>query len=325
MIIRDIRIGNNLGTESIKFDFVPGKDFPAAYLNHPNRQSVKVQGIKNRSIYESISFIDLDKVDTGDAWMETIRMFGDKKVLLKPIVNKFSFNPNVIMDETNALLNIDHTMIFVTIDTEKFCQLRYYTNMDVISVFQSRKNHQIGCILRYSIIDGSTEEKYFSTYGVEKETGRFREYHYSTKDCALNTTDKFQKHRLTELQEINKKYHNRPLQFKYSTKQVPAHVIAKVSDIAGLIEDIKEFYGNDVDFVPEEDLVIHKIPDGFDIHDDAVLAGMLGDELARTKAVLLGPGIELTRDRAYALNLIYLLQFDRNRSGEIILRQVQGK
>ena len=71
--------------------------------------------------------------------------------------------------------------------------------------------------------------------------------------------------------------------------------------------------------------MIHKIPDGFDIHDDAVLAGMLGDELARTKAVLLGPGIELTRDRAYALNLIYLLQFDRNRGGEIILRQVQGK
>lgn len=325
MIIRDIRIGNNLGEERIKFDFVPGKDFPAAYLNHPNRQSVKVQGIKNSRTYQSIVFDYEDIVATGDAWMETIEMLGDTKVQLKPIVNKFSFNPNIIMDETNALLNIDHTMIFVTIDTEKFCQLRYYTNMDVISVFQSRKNHQIGCILRYSIIDGSTEEKYFSTYGVEKETGRFREYHYSTKDCALNTTDKFQKHRLTELQEINKKYHNRPLQFKYSTKQVPAHVIAKVSDIAGLIEDIKEFYGNDVDFVPEEDLVIHKIPDGFDIHDDAVLAGMLGDELARTKAVLLGPGIELTRDRAYALNLIYLLQFDRNRSGEIILRQVQGK
>lgn len=327
MYIKDIRIGfaPDIPTIDIVWKNKEEQANPLCYLSHSNRQNIKVLGIKNQRQFDSIKFEHKYMSEFGGATMDSIEMtYDDDGFLMQPIINKFSFNPNIILSKTNGLLPFDYSMIFVTIDTDNFCQLRYYTNMDVMSVFQSKKNHQIGCILRY-IEDDSDDDKYFSTYGVEKETGRFREYHYSTKDHELNTTDKFNRQRLSELQEINKKYHNRPLNFKYATRQIPAHVIVRESDVDGLIDDINEFYDGVLNLDPKNDLVLHKIPDDFDIHDDAVLAGLLGDSLARTKAVLLGPGIELTRDRAYALNLIYLLQFDRNRNGDIILRQVQGK
>lgn len=230
-------------------------------------------------------------------------------------INEFSFNP-VIYHEENEPMD----MVFVTVDTSEFTQLRYYSNCEIISTFQNKRNDEIGCIFLVPFV--MTEDFFFVIHGVDKN-GRYGSYSYDGVNMKIEYSEKFKPAQLSKLKSIYKKYKNHSLNYKYSGKILPAYILCKKSEV----DDMKNAYadllsGSDPSISSSlirdkiKKLNVVTIDDNIDCTksvNDVMIAALLCGSFSRTKAVLLSESVELPYDFVKNEHLIYLFRIgDKN-------------
>lgn len=320
MEILDLKIGDlsNANEDSLKIEKTAkhGGKGSTRFLVYDNNQKFKLT--------DDVHFIDesmkaYNRNITSNHMVSYYNLDGDR-YLVKP--NNYSFNPMIMVnkgreDDPSYDPYAEKNIVFITIDTTKFKQLRYYTNMEIISVFNSKARSRMGCVAVYDTRD--VEDVYFVINGLcEKQ---FVSYKIGKAEDAMRMdvtrSTKFHPKQLSTLRAVRDKYNGKPLRFKYCGKSLPYHVICRESDEIDLCFLIEEFTG----IKPDERYDFHTVHDDFDFSDTNLVNSVIGDWAKFTKGILIGPNVTINRDVAYRNGLMYLLQFDKSRDGKLILQQ----
>lgn len=308
MKILNLNIGN-YDDGSLYIQAHKGKFFIESFLS-----SYKVKISANDPVINS-----LNKTSPSDTTVfEEYELNAGTDKHLSADINPYSFNPNIFTTEEDR-----NMMLFINISTEVFKQLRYYTNCEIISVYQQKKNSTMGAIVLIPLTSEEGAEPYFVIHGQDVKTKKFGIYKYIVKDGAptFEYTEKLSSSQLNALRKNVEKYSGKPLQFKYSGKKIPSYAICFNSEVDDLKENIQAYgNGTSVDHILKIDDKVEEAA-----KDPSVLDVLIGDFLCRTKGVILGPKIELTFQQVLNYGVRYLFKFDKNENGDTIVKSVRPK
>lgn len=250
---------------------------------------------------------------------------GDFEVSLTASVNKYSFNPYIAkINKVAEGLTDDKGLIFLELDTSKIVQLRYYTNMQILSAFSNRKSQQMGCLILFNDKDANQK---FTLYGINNNN-RFVSYIIepdSDGKMRINITEKIPIKTINNLSVVSSKFNRHQLQFKYSSTVLPSKVICKDGEEDLVMNNIKGFTGRSDDdkYLNTDFEFITYNPDETDIHDTTITTALWKEKLSKTRAVILGPGVTLTADTIHALGVVYLFNIVYNEKTGYRLIQVK--
>lgn len=295
----------NIGKKPIGFDIVERSD-KKLFLSH-GMQKVKLVSYDTNEAYNLSEIKRDDNVSVSELTLGESSLTGN--------INEYSFNPVIYRKGTEPM-----DMVFVTVNTSEFTQLRYYSNCEIISTFRNKRGNEIGCI--FLVPADVAEDTFFVIHGVDNN-GRYSSYSYDAINLKLDHSEKFKPSQLSKLKSIYKKYKNHSLNFKYSGKISPAYILCKKSEVEGMKNEYSKLLSDNDPSISSslihdkiKNLNIITIDDNIDCSksvNDVMIAALLCGSFRRTKGVILSDSIELPYDFVKNEHLIYLFRIgDKN-------------
>lgn len=275
---------------------VDGKYDTVFLRNTFNRQRIKLTEFVSNSKKLTISNGDLIETPHTVRRDYVIEIPGSTKIM--PGLNDRSFNPYLWKLSKAADSKIDQmNLIYFTVDTNTFKSLRYHTDFDIISTFVSRKNNQLGCLVRYpEVCDPSA---HFTIYGI---TNRDRVVKISFTPCsesgvAITDTTTMNEKTLKTMVNVSKKFKN-PMTFKYHSEEIPRKAICTVSGEEEMNKIMESLFGTD-----QYECIV--FPDDTDF-TSAEVAETFKDEISGSKGLIKSDKLNVSYLFARGLGVFYV-------------------
>lgn len=308
MKIANVYIGQN-PPESPMVEFT--KSDGVTYLvNTITKQKIKL-GEKLAEVSSTLKFefeknVKIESMGEKPLIQVSLTDFNNPKGDLKitPSVNNLSFNPYLYLvnDKEDFM---EKELVLVNIGSD-FKLLSYSTeDAEIINTVYNKNLHVNSCMVRFNTATPSS----ITIIGVMKTPEDKPRYIKMIIDgLETITTDTLDKAEYHEASKMAKKLRGKYTTFKYSARELPRTVLTSVSEYDAMSEYVKKLH------IIKPNII--KVADDVDLSDIAVAKGILGDELRRTKGLLVSPNVKVPYAASRALGIYYLFKVFTDKDGE---------